>query len=275
LATASARPHHRRLPDRDHARPARRAEPARLPLSLVDARDPARQDRRDQAADQDPAAMVRQAQVIAAILKEVMTNEAIGAGRHRRVQQGRRRRHGLAGAGRRLCRHGLCHRDVTVWDADPRIADEKLRLVEKVIQGRDFTACPRRQCRRCLARLAARPCLRQCPAAADLDAQSRPHDPAVGGVGGAGTGRAFRRAPLALRQDRRLDPVPVFPSCRRCRPHADRRPDRRGQVRAAGADGAAVPPLRRKPRSSPSTSAARSAPPRSPWAATGTISAAG
>lgn len=29
---------------------------------------------------------------------------------------------------------------VTVWDADPRIADEKLRLAEKVIQGRDFTA---------------------------------------------------------------------------------------------------------------------------------------
>jgi type IV secretion system protein VirB4 len=29
---------------------------------------------------------------------------------------------------------------VTVWDADPRTADEKLRLVEKVIQGRDFTA---------------------------------------------------------------------------------------------------------------------------------------
>ncbi len=29
---------------------------------------------------------------------------------------------------------------VTVWDKDPRIADEKLRLVEKVIQGRDFTA---------------------------------------------------------------------------------------------------------------------------------------
>src|SRR3546814_11533363 len=29
---------------------------------------------------------------------------------------------------------------VAVWDDDPRIADEKLRLVEKVIQGRDFTA---------------------------------------------------------------------------------------------------------------------------------------
>ena len=33
---------------------------------------------------------------------------------------------------------------VTVWDADPRVADEKLRLVEKVIQGRDFTAWSRR-----------------------------------------------------------------------------------------------------------------------------------
>ena len=29
---------------------------------------------------------------------------------------------------------------VAVWDADPRIAAEKLRLVEKIVQGRDFTA---------------------------------------------------------------------------------------------------------------------------------------
>jgi hypothetical protein len=92
----------------------------------------------------------------------------------------------------------------------PALADEKLRLVEKVIQGRDFTCMiETHQCGRGLARLAARPCLRQCPAAAHLHAQSRPHDPAVSGVGGAGTGRAFRCAPLALRQDRRLDPVPV------------------------------------------------------------------
>ncbi|MFX4431730.1 conjugal transfer protein TrbE, partial [Acinetobacter baumannii] len=28
---------------------------------------------------------------------------------------------------------------ITVWDTDPATADEKLRLVEKVIQGRDFT----------------------------------------------------------------------------------------------------------------------------------------
>jgi type IV secretion system protein TrbE len=31
---------------------------------------------------------------------------------------------------------------VTVWDHDPAIAAEKLRLVEKVIQGRDFTVIP-------------------------------------------------------------------------------------------------------------------------------------
>jgi type IV secretion system protein VirB4 len=31
---------------------------------------------------------------------------------------------------------------VTVWDEDARVADERLRLVEKVIQGRDFTCIP-------------------------------------------------------------------------------------------------------------------------------------
>src|SRR3546814_13632790 len=31
---------------------------------------------------------------------------------------------------------------ITVWDDDPRIAAEKLRMVENVIQGRDFTAMP-------------------------------------------------------------------------------------------------------------------------------------
>ena len=51
------------FPIADLAGPARRAQPAGLPLSLVDPRDLPRQDRRDQAADQDPPAMVRQAQV--------------------------------------------------------------------------------------------------------------------------------------------------------------------------------------------------------------------
>ena len=50
----------------------------------------------------------------------------------------------------------------------------------------------KRQCGRSLAGIAARPRLRQCPPAAGLDPQPRPHDPALGGLGGAGTGRAFR-----------------------------------------------------------------------------------
>ena len=50
-------------------------------------------------------------------------------------------------------------------------------------------------------------------------------------------------AAALLREDRGLDAVPVLPSCRRRRPHVDRRPDRRGQKRSSGSDGAAVPPL--------------------------------
>ena len=78
---------------------------------------------------------------------------------------------------------------VTVWDEDPGLAAEKLRLVEKVIQGRDFTCMRgRRERDRGLARLAARPRLRQCPPAAGLDPEPRAHDPALGGLGRAGTG---------------------------------------------------------------------------------------
>ena len=51
------------FPIADLAGAARRAQPARLPLSLVDPRDLPRQDRRHEAADPHPPAMVRQAQV--------------------------------------------------------------------------------------------------------------------------------------------------------------------------------------------------------------------
>jgi hypothetical protein len=59
-------------------------------------------------------------------------------------EQGGRRRHGaLQELGADYAGMAYVTATVTVWDADPRIADEKLRLVEKVIQGRDFTAWPR------------------------------------------------------------------------------------------------------------------------------------
>jgi hypothetical protein len=68
----------------------------------------------------------------------------------------------------------------------------------------------------------------------------------------------FQAPPLLLRQNGRLDPVPVIPACRRRRPHAGRRSDRRRQVGAAGADGACSSAATRTTRSSPSISAARS-----------------
>jgi hypothetical protein len=48
---------------------------------------------------------------IAAILKEVMTNEASALVSTPTPPTRRRRRLALAGTRRRLCRHGLCHRD--------------------------------------------------------------------------------------------------------------------------------------------------------------------
>ena len=128
---------------------------------------------------------------IAAILKEVMTNEASVADRHRRRQQGGRRRRRAAGARLRPVGEAYVTATVTVWDEDPRIADET------AAPGREGHPGPRlhlhgrdRQRGRGLARLVARPRLCQRPPAAGLDAQPRPHDPAVGGLGGAGTGRA-------------------------------------------------------------------------------------
>ena len=213
---------------------------------------------------------------IAAILKEVMTNEASSLVDTDAANKAADADMALAGA--RLDDVGQAYvtATVTVWDEDAGVADEKLRLVEKVIQGRDFT---------CIAEgvnaveawlgIAARPCLRQCPPAAGLDPQSRPHDAALGGLGGAGTGRAFRCA-------RRL----LFGKTEGSTPFRFSLhvgdvghtlvvgPTGAGKSRAAGADGAAVPALSAAPRSSPSISAARSGPRRSPWAATGTISAA-
>ena len=123
---------------------------------------------------------------IAAILKEVMTNEASTLARHRRPQQGDGCRRGAAGTGlRRRSGRPLSPPPSRCGTTTPRIADEKLRLVEKVIQGRDFT-CMAETVNAVEAWLGspARPCLRQCSAAAGLDAQPRAHDSVVGGLGG-------------------------------------------------------------------------------------------
>ncbi len=77
---------------------------------------------------------------IAAILKEVMTNEQSALVDTDAANKAFDADMALQELGADVAGMAYVTATVTVWDADPRIADEKLRLVEKVIQGRDFTA---------------------------------------------------------------------------------------------------------------------------------------
>src|ERR1700691_3672034 len=76
---------------------------------------------------------------VAAILKEVMTNEAsalVDTDAHNKAMDADA---ALQELGSDAIGQAFVTATVTVWDDNPRVADEKLRLVEKVIQGRDFT----------------------------------------------------------------------------------------------------------------------------------------
>lgn len=77
---------------------------------------------------------------IAAILKEVLTNEASALVDTDASNKAADADMALQELGADVAGMAYVTATITVWDADPRIADEKLRLVEKVIQGRDFTA---------------------------------------------------------------------------------------------------------------------------------------
>jgi type IV secretion/conjugal transfer VirB4 family ATPase len=76
---------------------------------------------------------------VAAILKEVMTNEAsalLDTDAHNKAMDADA---ALQELGSDQIGEAFVTATITVWDSDPSTADEKLRLVEKVIQGRDFT----------------------------------------------------------------------------------------------------------------------------------------
>jgi type IV secretion/conjugal transfer VirB4 family ATPase len=76
---------------------------------------------------------------VAAILKEVMTNEAsalLDTDAHNKAMDADA---ALQELGSDEIGEAFVTATVTVWDSDPAAADEKCRLVEKVIQGRDFT----------------------------------------------------------------------------------------------------------------------------------------
>ncbi|MFT4120810.1 conjugal transfer protein TrbE [Bradyrhizobium sp.] len=76
---------------------------------------------------------------IGAILKEVMTNEAstlLDTDAHNKAIDADA---ALQELGSDQIGQAFVTATITVWDRDPGAADEKLRLIEKVIQGRDFT----------------------------------------------------------------------------------------------------------------------------------------
>ena len=76
---------------------------------------------------------------VAAILKEVMTNEAsalLDTDAHNKAMDADE---ALQELGSDQIGEAFVTATISVWDVDPATADEKLRLVEKVIQGRDFT----------------------------------------------------------------------------------------------------------------------------------------
>ncbi|KAB2773965.1 conjugal transfer protein TrbE [Brucella anthropi] len=79
---------------------------------------------------------------IAAILKEVMTNEASVLVDTDAANKAADADIALQELGADYAGMAYVTATISVWDTDPRLADEKLRLVEKVVQGRDFTAMP-------------------------------------------------------------------------------------------------------------------------------------
>lgn len=76
---------------------------------------------------------------IAAILKEVMTNEASVLMDSDASNKAADADMALQELGADEAGIAYVTATVTVWDADPAIASEKLRLVEKIVQSRDFT----------------------------------------------------------------------------------------------------------------------------------------
>jgi type IV secretion/conjugal transfer VirB4 family ATPase len=79
---------------------------------------------------------------IAAILKEVMTNEASVLVDTDAANKAADADLALQELGADYAGQAYVTVTIAVWDADAHVAAEKLRLVEKVVQGRDFTAMP-------------------------------------------------------------------------------------------------------------------------------------
>ena len=84
--------------------------------------------------------MVRQTQVGRRHPQEVMTNEASVLVDTDAANKAADADFALQELGADYAGQAYVTATITVWDDDPQIADEKLRQVEKIVQGRDFTA---------------------------------------------------------------------------------------------------------------------------------------
>jgi len=76
---------------------------------------------------------------VAAILKEALTNEASSLIDTDAANKAADADEALQELGADLVGHAYVTATVTVWHDDPRIAADRLRLIEKTIQGRDFS----------------------------------------------------------------------------------------------------------------------------------------
>ncbi len=76
---------------------------------------------------------------VAAILKEVMTNEASVLVDNDAANKAADADAALQDLGADIVGHAYVTATLTVWDEDPARASEKLRQVEKVVRGRDFS----------------------------------------------------------------------------------------------------------------------------------------
>ena len=126
---------------------------------------------------------------IMAILKEVMTNEASVLMDSDAANKAIDADAALQELGSDLVGEAYVTATITVWDEDARVGRRAASAGRKDHPGPRLHLHARDgQRHRGLARLIAGPCLRQCSSAADLDAESRPHDAVLGRLGGAGTG---------------------------------------------------------------------------------------
>ena len=81
---------------------------------------------------------------VAAILKEVLTNEASTLVDNDAANKAADADDALQVLGSDAAGWAYVTATITVWDEDARVADAKLQAIEKVIQGRDFTCMPER-----------------------------------------------------------------------------------------------------------------------------------